>query len=61
MGTTTGRAVQGRPIRLAALWAWLLSFGTVVVAGFAIEMNEAYFGAGDPSAAGAARDAGNRA
>jgi hypothetical protein len=42
---------------LAALLAWLLSFATVVVAGFAIEMNEAYFGAGDPTAAGAAKDA----
>jgi len=57
LGLLLGRAVQGRPIRLAALWAWLLSFVTVVVAGFAIEMNEAYFGQGNPTAAGAARDA----
>lgn len=55
-GLVLGHAVQGRPIRVAALWAWLLSFATVVVAGFAIEMNEAYFGAGDPNAAGAAKD-----
>lgn len=56
-GLLAGHAVQSRPIRLAALWAWILSFATVVIAGFAIEMNEAYFGAGDPSAAGAAKDA----
>ncbi len=46
-----------RPIRIAAIWAWLLSFVTVVVAGYAIEMNEVYFGAGDAKAPGAARDA----
>jgi hypothetical protein len=46
-----------RPIRLAAVWAWVASFATVVVAGYAIEMHEAYFGAGDSKAAGAARDA----
>lgn len=56
-GLVLGRTVQSRPIRLAALWAWLLSFATVVVAGFAIEMNESYFGAGDPNAPGAANDA----
>jgi hypothetical protein len=56
-GLVLGRTVSGRPIRIAALWAWILSFATVVVAGFAIEVNEAYFGAGDPSAAGAAKDA----
>jgi hypothetical protein len=47
----------GQPTRLAAIWAWVLSFATVVVAGYAIEMNEAYFGQGDPKAAGAAKDA----
>ena len=46
-----------RPIRFAAVWAWLLSFVTVVVAGYAIEMNEVYFGAGDAKAPGAAQDA----
>lgn len=51
------RALLRRPVRLAAAWAWVLSFATVVVAGFAIEMNEVYFGAGDPKAAGAANDA----
>ena len=56
-GLVLGHAVQARPIRLAALWAWLLSFATVVVAGFAIELNTAYFGAGDPNAGGAAKDA----
>ena len=52
-----GRWLLRRPTRLAAAWAWLLSFATVVVAGYAIEMNTAYFGAGDPKAAGAANDA----
>ena len=46
-----------RPVRIATVWTWVLSFITIVVAGFAIEMNEAYFGAGDPQAAGAAKDA----
>ena len=52
-----GRTLIRRPTRLAAAWAWVLSFATVVVAGYAIEMNEAFFGAGDPSTAGAANDA----
>ncbi len=52
-----GRQLFRRPVRLAAAWAWVLSFATVVVAGYAIEMNEVYFGAGDPKAAGAANDA----
>ncbi len=56
-GLILGRTINGHPIRIAALWAWILSFLTIVVAGFAIELNEAYFGAGDPSAAGAAKDA----
>jgi hypothetical protein len=46
------------PVRLAALWSWLLSFATVVVAGYAIEMNETYFGGpGNAKASGAAKDA----
>jgi hypothetical protein len=53
-----GRAeILRRPVRLAALWAWVLSFATVVVAGYTIELNRAHFGAGDPTAAGAANDA----
>ena len=52
-----GHSLIRRPVRLAAAWAWMLSFATVVVAGYAIEMNEVYFGAGDPKAAGAANDA----
>lgn len=50
-------SLVGQPLRLAALWSWVLSFCTVVVAGYAIELNEAYFGAGDSTAAGAAHDA----
>jgi hypothetical protein len=52
-----GRSLLHRPVRLAAAWAWVLSFATVVVAGYAIEMNTVFFGAGDPKAAGAANDA----
>ncbi len=50
-------ALFGHPTRLAAVWAWLLSFATVVVAGYAIELNTTHFGAGDPAAPGAANDA----
>jgi hypothetical protein len=49
-------SLLGHPVRLAALWAWVLSFATVVVAGYAIELNEVHFGAGD-AAPGAANDA----
>lgn len=52
-----GRSLFRRPVRLAAAWAWVLSFATVVVTGYAIELNTAYFGAGDPAAGGAANDA----
>jgi hypothetical protein len=46
-------SLLGRPVRFAALWSWLLSFVTVVVAGYAIELDEVQFGAGGaaPSAA----------
>jgi hypothetical protein len=44
------------PLHLASATAWAASFATVVVAGFAIEMNETYFGAGG-HASGAAKDA----
>ncbi|MGZ6372197.1 MAG: hypothetical protein ACXWL8_02250 [Candidatus Limnocylindria bacterium] len=50
-------ALFAHPTRLATIWAWVLSFATVVVAGFAIELNTAHFGAGDPAAPGAANDA----
>jgi hypothetical protein len=56
-GAHTLTALRGRPLRLAAVWTWLLSFATVAVAGYAIELDETYFGAGDPKAAGAAKDA----
>ncbi len=46
------------PVRLAAAWAWTLSFATVAVAGYYIEVNTAnLFGAGDPKAASAANNA----
>ena len=45
-----------RPLPIAAAGAWAASFATMVVAGYAIELNETYFGAGD-TAPGAAKDA----
>jgi hypothetical protein len=53
----TGESALARPTALAALWSWILSFATAVIAGYAIEMNTTYFGAGDPKAAGAKNDA----
>jgi hypothetical protein len=46
-----------QPVRLAAVWAWLLSFASVAVAGYAIELHETYYGAGDGHASGAVHDA----
>ncbi|HYM49904.1 MAG TPA: hypothetical protein VET65_04950 [Candidatus Limnocylindrales bacterium] len=51
------RRVLRAPVRLAAIWAYVLSFATVALAGYTIELNTSYFGAGDPKAAGAAKDA----
>jgi hypothetical protein len=45
------------PVHAAAAWAWVLSFATVTIAGYSIELNATYFGAGDPHAKGAAKDA----
>ena len=45
------------PVRAAAVWSWVLSFATVTIAGYSIELNETHFGAGDPHAKGAANDA----
>jgi hypothetical protein len=56
-GTARARAVAGHPVRIASAWSWLLSFATVAVAGYAIELNSTYFGAGDPTAPGASNDA----
>jgi len=56
-GSARARAVAGHPVRIASAWSWLLSFVTVAVAGYAIELNTSYFGAGDPAAPGAANDA----
>jgi len=53
----SGVSALRRPLALAALWSWILSFATVVIAGYAIEMNTSYFGAGDPTAKGAKNDA----
>jgi hypothetical protein len=55
IGLAAGRGVL-RPLRVAAAWTWVLSFATVVIAGYTIEMNESFFGAGDQKAAGAAND-----
>jgi hypothetical protein len=52
------KSLAHSPVRLAAAWAWVLSFATVAVAGYAIEVNTTnFFGAGDPKAKGAANDA----
>jgi len=45
------------PVRAAAVWSWILSFMTVTVAGYSIELDTTHFGAGDPHAKGAANDA----
>jgi hypothetical protein len=50
-------SLRRRPVRLAAIWSWALSFATVVVAGYAIELDTTHFGAGDPKAPGARNDA----
>ena len=44
------------PVRLAAAWAWILTFATVVISGYWIELHTTFFGAGDPMAAGATND-----
>jgi hypothetical protein len=50
-------SVRRLPVRAAAVWSWILSFTTVAVAGYSIELNTTHFGAGDPHAKGAANDA----
>lgn len=57
VGAGKAASLRSLPVRIASVWAWVLSFATVVVAGYAIELDETYFGAGDPKAAGAAKDA----
>ncbi len=56
IGDARMRLLAAAPVRLATLWAWVLLFATVVIAGYSIELNETYFGAGD-KAPGAANDA----
>ena len=56
IGDARMRSLAAAPVRLATLWAWVLLFATVVIAGYSIELNETYFGAGD-KAPGAANDA----
>lgn len=46
-----------RLLHWAQAWAYSLTIVTVVVAGYAIELNEQYFGAGNPQAPGAQADA----
>jgi len=50
-------SVRRLPVRAAAVLSWALSFATVAIAGYSIELNETYFGAGEPHAKGAAKDA----
>jgi len=51
------KTIFHRPLGLATVWAYVLSFATVAVAGYSIELNTTRFGAGDPTAPGAAGDA----
>jgi hypothetical protein len=51
------RTIFELPLRFATVWTFILSVATVAAAGYAVEMNEGFFGAGDPKAAGAAGDA----
>lgn len=51
------RTVFQRPLSLAAAWAFILSVATVAAAGFSVELNEGFFGAGDQAASGAGGDA----
>lgn len=51
------RSLAQLPVRAAAAWSWLLSIGTVAIAGYSIELDTSYYGAGDPHAAGATKDA----
>lgn len=44
------------PVRLAAAWSYVLAMATVAVGGYAVELNETVFGAGDPKAVAAAAD-----
>jgi hypothetical protein len=55
LARSKAESLLGHPVRLAAVWSWILSFVTVVVAGYAIELNETFFGAGG-NAPGAAND-----
>jgi hypothetical protein len=45
------------PVRLAAVWTYVLATATVAVAGYTIELNTSHFGAGDQAAPGAPGDA----
>ncbi len=51
------RGWLGSPLPVAAAWAWTGTVLGVVLAGYWIELNETFFGAGDAKAAGAAGDA----
>lgn len=56
VGLGLGRLIRG-PVRWAAAWSWLVSFALVVVAGYYIQIHEAFFGGGDLGAPGAEQDA----
>lgn len=51
------RGWLGSPLPAAAAWAWTGTVLGVVLAGYWIELNETFFGAGSAKAAGAANDA----
>lgn len=51
------RGRLGSPLPIVAAWAWVGTVLGVVLAGYWIELNETFFGAGSAKAAGAANDA----
>lgn len=57
LSTARLRTIFHRPVTLATVWAYVLSVATVAAAGYSVEMNEGFFGAGDQAARGAAGDA----
>ena len=57
LGVAGLRSIVHRPLTFATVWAFVLSVATVAAAGYAVEMNEGFFGAGDAGAAGATNDA----
>jgi hypothetical protein len=56
-GAALSRAARPAATVIAATWMWALTIGLVVATGYWIEFHESHFGAGSPTAPGAASDA----